>query len=176
MQTRRSKLRHSHLENNLNGLFGYALNLTRNQADAEDLVQSTAEKALRSRNAPTDPVECRRWLFTVLRNRFIDVYRQSRHIEGVLDADQIVDSDQLDDDSQNVRILKNAIRELNLEYREIVGLVDIVGLSYLEAAQVLGIPVGTVMSRLSRARKTLQQIVDGKTVTIISIAGGKEFG
>jgi len=136
----------------------FALSLTGNACDADDLVQSTVERAL-SRGIPPE-AEPRRWLFRVCRNLWIDEVRgravRHRHLEHPAG----VDGEGLGDPSGNVdrRALEEALaamQTLSSEHREVLSLVAIEGCSYREAAAVLEVPVGTIMSRLARARATL---------------------
>ncbi len=123
--------------------------------DAEDLVQITAEKAMRAKKSPTQDSEYRKWLFRILRNAFIDLYRKSRQLEGTIALDDTHTITATSADLVDVLSVKQGLQKLNLEYREVIYLVDIIGFSYSEAADVLHIPIGTVMSRLSRSRKAL---------------------
>lgn len=148
----------------------FALSLTRDTAESEDLVQETFLRALRGWHTFTVGTECRSWLFTICRNTFLRM-RSSRRIEeesieGDADALPAVLShvaaaqEGLGDlfDRIDVRpAIERAVAELPEPHRSIVVLVDLEGLSYEEAARVLDVPLGTVRSRLFRARRQVQE-------------------
>jgi RNA polymerase sigma-70 factor (ECF subfamily) len=151
----------------LDSLYRVALRLTGNVADAEDLVQEAVLRAYRSWEQYTPGTNARGWLITILRNLFINEYRRrSRHPETV-DVDTIepfaVFPEIQDEDPQATffdsivddEVLR-ALDELPEVFKEAVMLSDVEGLSYEEIAQVLGVPVGTVKSRLFRGRRMLQ--------------------
>ncbi len=151
----------------LDALYRVALRLTGNAADADDLVQETMLKAYRSWDQYEKGTNAKGWLLTILRNSFINEYRRrTRHPETV-DVDTIepfaVFGEVQDDDPQGAffdqivddEVLK-AIDELPEAFRETLVLSDVEGLSYQEIGKILGVPVGTVKSRLFRARHALQ--------------------
>jgi len=151
----------------LDALYRVALRLTGNPADADDLVQETMLKAYRAWDQYEKGTNAKGWLLTILRNSFINEYRRrTRHPETV-DVDTIepfaVFGDVQDDDPQGAffdrivddEVLK-AIDELPEAFRETLVLSDVEGLSYQEIGKILGVPVGTVKSRLFRARQALQ--------------------
>ncbi len=152
----------------LDSLYRMALRLTRNAAEADDLVQETMLKAYRAWDQFEKGTNAKGWLLTILRHAFINEYRRrSRHPETV-DLDAIepfsVFAELQDDDPQGTffdRIVDDevlrAIDGLPEQFRETVVLSDVEGLSYEEIARVLSVPVGTVKSRLFRARHLLQQ-------------------
>jgi RNA polymerase sigma-70 factor (ECF subfamily) len=151
----------------IDALYRVALRLSGNPADADDLVQETMLKAYRSWDQYQQGTNAKGWLITILRNSFINEYRRrTRHPETV-DVDTIepfaVFSDIQDDDPQGAffdRIVDDevlrAIDQLPEAFRETVVLSDVEGMSYQEIAKILGVPVGTVKSRLFRARQMLQ--------------------
>ena len=151
----------------LDTLYRVALRLTGNAADADDLVQETMLKAYRSWDQYEKGTNAKGWLLTILRNSFINEYRRrTRHPETV-DVDTIepfaVFGEVQDDDPQGAffdrivddEVLK-AVVELPEAFRETLVLSDVEGLSYQEIGKILGVPVGTVKSRLFRARQALQ--------------------
>lgn len=159
----------------MDALYGAALRMTRNPADAEDLLQETFLRGFRAYDRFEAGTNLRAWLFRILTNTFINSYRakQRRPVEtelgetedlylyrklGGLHADQVGKSaeDALLDLVTDERVTA-AIRNLPERYRLPVVLSDIEGLSYKEIAEILEIPIGTVMSRLHRGRKALQQ-------------------
>lgn len=151
----------------LDALYRVALRLTGNASDADDLVQETMLKAYRSWEQYQPGTNAKGWLLTILRNSFINEYRRrTRHPETV-DVDTIepfaVFQDIQEDDPQGAFFDKivddevlRAIDGLPEAFRETVVLSDVEGMSYQEIGKILGIPVGTVKSRLFRARQMLQ--------------------
>src|SRR5712692_2914203 len=152
----------------LDALYRVALRLTGNAADADDLVQETMLKAYRAWDQYEKGTNAKGWLLTILRNSFINEYRRrTRHPETV-DVDTIepyaVFGELQDDDPQGAffdRIVDDqvlrAIDQLPEQFRETVVLSDVEGMSYEEIARILEVPVGTVKSRLFRARRLLQR-------------------
>lgn len=141
-------------------LYGYAFSLTRNQDDAMDLVQDCAARALSARRIPKDEPSYRAWLFRILRNLVIDrarrLQRETNGLTAVDDPEARIDPERHGDESLISSLtVRLSMDKLAPAQREILALIDIVGLSYAEAAKFLGIPVGTVMSRVSRARAAL---------------------
>lgn len=155
----------------LDSLYRSALRLTHNRADAEDLVQETCLRALRSFDRFNPGTNCRAWLLTILRNAFLNrIRRAGREIlEGSLaGGDQALDmlaepppvrENPEDEFFQTVLHgdVDRALKSLPLVFREAVILADLEGLTYKGVAQVLDCPIGTVMSRLSRGRHLLRQ-------------------
>jgi RNA polymerase sigma-70 factor (ECF subfamily) len=151
----------------LDVLYRVALRLSGNPSDADDLVQETMLKAYRAWDQYEKGTNAKAWLLTILRHAFINEYRRrTRHPETV-DLDRIepyaVFSEVQDEDPQGAffdRIvddeLLRAIDQLPVAFRETLVLSDVEGMSYQEIAGILGIPVGTVKSRLFRARQLLQ--------------------
>lgn len=144
-----------------------ARSLTRNHADAEDLVQDSLLRAYKAVER-FDGRHPRAWLLTILRNTHINRNRRRRP-ELLRDPDvQLERAAQTPEDDEAMRPdrfidrefdaeVEQALASLSEPFAEVIELVDIDGLTYAEAAGVLGIPVGTVMSRLHRARKKIRQ-------------------
>ena len=152
----------------LDSLYRVAQRLAGNAADADDLVQETMLKAYRSWDQYTKGTNAKGWLLTILRNSFINEYRRkTRHPETV-DVDAVepfaVFQDVQEEDPQGAffdnivddEVLR-AIDALPETFREAVVLSDVEGMSYQEMARILKVPVGTVKSRLFRARQMLQR-------------------
>src|SRR5258705_12475500 len=151
----------------LDALYRVGLRLTGNAADADDLVQETMLKAFRAWDQYERGTNAKAWLLTILRHAFINEYRRrTRHPETV-DLDKIepyaVFSEVQDEDPQGAffdRIVDDqvlrAIDQLPVVFRETLVLSDGEGMTYQEMAAMLDIPVGTVKSRLFRARQLLQ--------------------
>jgi len=169
------------VEAQIDGLYGVALRLARNEADAEDLVAETVTKAWLAIDTLDDPNRFRPWIFRILRNHFIGEYRKASVRPRLVSIDERED----DTDEGDVVSLLNrqpdeflrwwadpetdvanrllgeqimaAIEELPESFRETVLLVNVDGLRYDEAAEVLGVPTGTVRSRMKRGRTLLQK-------------------
>ncbi|MEO8199953.1 MAG: sigma-70 family RNA polymerase sigma factor [Gemmatimonadota bacterium] len=148
-------------------LYRVALRYTGEPAKAEDLVQDTMLKAYRAWERFQPGTSARAWLLAILRNTFINLYRREKREPVATDLDQIEThpqyrpSDASDPEGEffdkivDERILQG-LDTLAPEFREVMVLSDVEGLPYAEIAQALGIPIGTVKSRLFRARKLMQ--------------------
>lgn len=152
----------------LDTLYNVALRLTGSPADAEDLVQDTVMRAFRSWDKYEPGTNSRAWLVTILRNIFINQFRRRKRRPTPVGFDaveelSVFDSVQERDPEGSFfrRIVddhvKRAIQEMPDEFRLPVVLRDIEGMGYAEIAEVLDLPVGTVKSRLFRARRRLQR-------------------
>jgi RNA polymerase sigma-70 factor (ECF subfamily) len=148
----------------------YALSLTRDEADADDLVQETFLRAFRSWNQFERGTECRAWLFTICRNTYVRTARRAQWVEAHPDADleslaaaavhSAAQGSGIEDvftRQEVVSAVRRAVDELPDPFREVVVLVDLQEESYEEAARILEIPKGTVRSRLFRGRRLLQE-------------------
>lgn len=151
-------------------LYGYAVSLSGDHHDAHDLVQETALKALNAARVPDDAPAFRAWLFVILRNAWVDmIRRRGRRAEfhqTESDREQPGGQTWLHDDSLvSTLTVRLSLARLSADHRDVLGLVDVAGFSYAEAAEILGIPAGTVMSRVARARGALlKQIEAGNVV------------
>ena len=154
----------------LEPLYATALRLTRNRADAEDLVQDTFVKAFRFADRYTPGTNLKAWLYTILhntwRNRRRDAARDTVDVdsEAVEDAASLPGGPAVFDTPERILLrdtldadLQAALDELPLVFREAVWLRDVEEFSYAEIAEMLAIPIGTVMSRISRGRRLLFQ-------------------
>ncbi len=154
----------------LDSLYRLALRLTTDPSRAEDLVQDTVLKAFRSWQRFQPGTNIRSWLFTILRNTFINDYRRRQREPIPMDletAEPHATFRAVDDEDPegtffaqivDAKVLE-AIDRLPEDFREVLVLSDIENLTYAEIADVLGIPVGTVKSRLFRARRQLQEVL-----------------
>jgi RNA polymerase sigma-70 factor (ECF subfamily) len=139
----------------------YARSLTGSTTDADDLVQSALEKALRSAHQWTPGTRLDWWMFCIVRSVRVDQLR--KRSEAALDAGAVekslapVDGPKVVESRLMLDAVRRAFARLSEEQREILHLVCVDGLAYREAAEILGIPLGTVMSRLSRARLALHE-------------------
>ena len=167
------------IEANIDRLYGYAFSLTRDSEEASDLVQDCFLRALESARQPDEPAAYRAWLFRILRNAWIDCWRKRGREVLVDEIEELPAEDGFvwSGDSRMVDIImvRIAMAKLPLAQREILTLVDFVGCSYADAASVLQIPEGTVMSRLARARRALLDLVAVEE-TVTPIARGARTG
>jgi RNA polymerase sigma-70 factor, ECF subfamily len=147
----------------------FALALTRSPADADDLVQSTLERALACLEQWERGTRLDSWLYRIAQNLWIDQRRAARlrgSMESTDAAMQLIGEDgrELNERQLMIRDAVRAMAALPEEQQVVLALVSIEGLSYGEAAKVLGVPIGTVMSRLARARRTVAARVLGAPV------------
>ncbi|MDO9520550.1 MAG: RNA polymerase sigma factor [Pseudohongiella sp.] len=141
----------------------YAWSMTHSVHDADDLLQGTVERLLR-KGVP-DGVELARWAFTVCRNLWIDEYRsrktwQTTDLDPDLTEAGQVDGEKAVQTQMQLKQVMTAMRKLPEEQQMVLNMVSVQGLSYQEVANSLDIPVGTVMSRLARARGKLTEILN----------------
>ena len=159
----------------LDQLYGGALRMTRNPQDAEDLVQETYLKAYKGFDRFTPGTNLKAWLYRIMTNTYINTYRKKQRRPLVTSADDVTDNqlytssshDSTGLESAEVEALKQmpnsriseALNSLNEDYRMVVYYADVEGLAYKEIAEVMDIPLGTVMSRLHRGRKQLREML-----------------
>lgn len=157
----------------LDKLYGAALRMTRNPADAEDLVQETMVKAFRSRNTFQSGTNQKAWLYKILTNTFINRYhaknKEMNHFNRSFDFSEIEERFVEEWSASNFHLqhlpfteqmsdeVSKAFEDLPEHFRIVVELADLMDFSYSEISEVLEIPMGTVMSRLSRGRSYLQE-------------------
>jgi len=158
-------------------LFSTALRMTRNRADAEDLVQETFVKAWRSFATFQEGTNLRAWLFRIMTNTFINKYNAQQRRPQETELDEVeelflfrrigaFDQSKMNQSAEDQLLefftddeVKNAIEELPEMFRLPVLLSDVDGFSYKEIAEMLDVPIGTVMSRLHRGRKMMQKLL-----------------
>lgn len=155
----------------LDALYQTALRLTHSRADAEDIVQETCIRAWRSFHRFNPGTNARAWLYTILRNAFLNHLRQQGRQQPLADDEStwVIDPEYVTAPAGAVTNpeehffqtvlhgdVDRALKTLPLPFREAVVLADLQGLSYREIAEVVGCPIGTVMSRLSRGRSLLR--------------------
>jgi RNA polymerase sigma-70 factor, ECF subfamily len=159
----------------MDSLYAAAMRMTRNAADAEDLVQETFLKAYRGFGGFEEGTNLKAWLYRILTNTFINTYRSKKRRPQESDLDDVEDlylyrrlggleaavagrsaEEELLDIYTDDEV-KRALEELPEQFRMAVLLADVEGFSYKEIADILDIPIGTVMSRLHRGRKGLQK-------------------
>jgi len=159
----------------MDSLYSAALRMTRNRADAEDLVQETYLKAYRAFDSFTEGTNLKAWLYRILTNTFINTYRSRKRRPEEQELDDVEDfylyrrlggieaaqigrsaEDELFDWFTDTEV-KDALESLPEQFRMAVLLADVEGFSYKEIAEILDVPIGTVMSRLHRGRRGLQK-------------------
>jgi len=152
-------------------LRNYANKMTMNELDADDLVQETYMRAFRFFHKFEKGTNCKAWLFRIMKNLFINNYRKNQKTPNKVDYDEIenfyetIKSDRTDSSDLQERVYNNllddevteALNSLQDDFKTVIILCDIEGLSYEEIAEFVQCPVGTVRSRLHRGRKLLQQ-------------------
>jgi RNA polymerase sigma-70 factor (ECF subfamily) len=154
----------------IDGLYSYALVLTHNHAEAEDLVQETYVRAIPAIGRLRAESNIKAWLFKILRNIWLNQLRKRRSNPQMVQTDMEVgsignlmspgkDSYEIYVGKVEVRRVRTAIEHLSLEFREVILLREFEELSYQEIASLLDCPPGTVMSRLARARSKLRVLL-----------------
>ena len=129
---------------------------------ARDLVQEAASRALAAGRVPDDPPAYRAWMFQIVRNAALDELRRNRR--PALEEPPAVDLWRFDEVNIAKITVTQALTVLAPPHREIISLIDIAGFSYGEAAELLNVPVGTIMSRITRARSALLAAIEVGTV------------
>ncbi len=162
----------------LSGMYSSALRMTRNPADAEDLVQETFLRAYRGFAGFQEGTNLKAWLYRILTNTFINSYRKKQREPQTVPDDNVEDwylydrlAAQSSEASAETTVLetmpdedvKAALDELPEAFRMAVLLADVEGFSYKEIAGILDVPIGTVMSRLHRGRRALEKALWEKT-------------
>ncbi|MGB0588845.1 MAG: sigma-70 family RNA polymerase sigma factor [Myxococcota bacterium] len=159
----------------LGALYGAALRFTRNHAEAEDLVQETVLRGWRKWHQFEDGTNCKAWLFRILTNTFINGYRRRTKEREILEAEQLGrhgerffskaaaqrwgDPERGYEEHNLSPVVERALSDLPVNFRTVVVLADLQNFSYKEIAEIIGCPIGTVMSRLFRARRALQDVL-----------------
>jgi RNA polymerase sigma-70 factor, ECF subfamily len=145
----------------------FALGLARDAQDADDLVQSTLERALSHWESRRAAAALKPWLFSILYRQFLSTRKRSRRYASVLDRFHAIQPEEHPSAEREftAQSALEALQRLSSEHRSLLLWVSVEGLSYQEVAGILDIPIGTVMSRLSRARQALRRSLDGEIRT-----------
>ena len=141
----------------------FALRLTRNRPDADDLVQSTCLRALEKADCFENGTNLFGWTSKIMYNLFVSGYHRRAKFETRFDPESALEKitvEPMQDIVAQLADVKRAMKKLGAVHREILVLICVKGMRYEEVAKMLGIPAGTVRSRLSRAREQLQIIMD----------------
>jgi RNA polymerase sigma-70 factor, ECF subfamily len=154
----------------LGSLYNHAHWLARNSAEAEDLVQETLTKALRAFDSFEEGTNFKAWIFRILRNTFLTsrtaiANARTVYLEDHPDVLELAESGSTPEGEviklHDLAALREALMQMAPQLREVILLCDLEELKYREIAEILDVPIGTVMSRLARARKMLRQILIG---------------
>jgi len=156
----------------LNGMYSAAFRLTRNAADAEDLIQETFLRAYRGFHQFKEGTNLKAWLYRILMNTFINSYRKKQREPQTISDDEVEDwylysrmAERGAEPSAEASVIEalpdedvqEALSSLPEQFRIAVLLADVEGFSYKEIAEITGVPIGTVMSRLHRGRRALEK-------------------
>jgi len=155
----------------IDALYNFAFHLTYNEEDSNDLVQDTYLKAFRFIKSYKEGTNAKAWLFKILKNAFINEYRKKSKQPTKVDYEEIIAYQDEDDSAYSsyndlrVEMFQNmmgdevttAINSLPVDFRTVILLCDIEGFTYEEIAKIIDIPIGTVRSRLHRARNMLKE-------------------
>ena len=150
-------------------LYNFAHWLAGNRDEAEDLVQETYVKALKGFGSFTPGTNFRAWMYRILRNTFLTSRTGLKATVSLDDEENPVTEPAADDDPESLLFaradqeeIRRALEQLPVVHREIILLCDVEEMSYKEIAELAGIPIGTVMSRLSRARSSMRSLLRTK--------------
>ena len=152
-------------------LYNFAYHLTYNEEDANDLVQETFMKAFRFINSFDSGTNAKAWLFKILKNGFINEYRRKKKEPSKVDYEDIIAYQDADEENGGVAFdlredifdgmmgdeITVALNRLPIDFKTVILLCDIEGFTYEEIAKIIDIPIGTVRSRLHRARNMLKE-------------------
>lgn len=166
-----SRRPHADLPTLLPRLVAFARTLIGDADAARDLVQEAAARALAARNVPVDAPAYRAWAFKIVRNAALDELRaRAPRYHGAMDDAADLWSF---DEAFIARItVQQGLAAIAPAHREIIGLIDIAGFSYAEASELLGVPIGTVMSRIARARSALLHVIEASSLRPLKSSHG----
>lgn len=160
---------HDLIANHIPRLRRYARALLHNPQAADDLVQDTLERAWAKRDLWREGSDLRAWLFTIMHNVFVNQLHRNASAPVLAELDQTAPAaaSAAAEEAVVLRDLSNALTQLNPDLREVLFLIGVEQLSYQEVAQLLGTPIGTVMSRLSRGRERLRLLLSGEPAPVL---------
>ena len=153
---------HRLVEHEIPRLRRYARALTRDSNRADDLVQDTLVRGLAKAHLWQPGTDIRAWLFTIMHNQYVNNVRQARREGAIIDVDEVASTLVATADPTASRQLSEfdcALGKLSKGQREVVLLVGLEGVSYDEAAKIIRVPIGTIRSRLGRAREALRSLM-----------------
>ena len=149
----------------------FARALCGDAALADDLVQDCVERAMGKSHLYDPSRPLRAWLYAVLRNIFISGLRRDRRSSVIKTVDDLVEREDAvaaaQEDRISVKQISEALDRLPTQHREVIVLVGLEEMSYRDVAEILAVPIGTVMSRLSRARSQLREILEQRGTTVL---------
>jgi RNA polymerase sigma-70 factor (ECF subfamily) len=170
-EKQKNEVFHSEFMPHINSMYNFAYRLTFDEDDANDLVQDTYLKAFRFIDSFQQGTNAKAWLFRILKNSFINDYRKKSKEPNKVDYQEVetyYNSDEVDRQiTPDLRVeslqdmigdeISNALNSLDVDFRTVIILCDLEGFKYDEMAKILDIPIGTVRSRLHRARNLLKE-------------------
>jgi RNA polymerase sigma-70 factor (ECF subfamily) len=149
----------------------FARSLAGDAALADDLVQDTAERALDKQRLYDPSRPLRAWLYAILRNLFINGIRKRQQFQVVKNVDDLTDGEDAvqpeQEQGMSLRLIADALDRLPPQHREVIALVSLEEMSYRDVSEILGVPMGTVMSRLSRAREQMRGLLESRGTTVL---------
>jgi RNA polymerase sigma-70 factor (ECF subfamily) len=155
---------HRNLPTMLPRLIAFAQTIIGNPDIARDLVQEAVTRALAAKRIPAEPAAYRTWLFRIVRNAGIDELRRMKTVQNAQPPVPVVDLWGFDDARIAKITVEQGLAGLEPAHREIIALIDIAGFSYSEVSELLDVPIGTVMSRIARARMALLGMIEASTL------------
>ncbi len=165
------------LVNEMENLRKFAIRLTRNPVEADDLLQSTVLRALEKKDYFQEGTDLFKWTSKIMFNLFVTDYRRKVKFESQYDPEDIIGTQSVDADQPaqaELHAVGRAMEKLSAEHRDVLIMVCVKGMPYQDVADMLHVPVGTVRSRLSRARAQLAELMEaGEHNTAMTM--GKSF-
>jgi RNA polymerase sigma-70 factor, ECF subfamily len=170
---------HRLVEHEIPRLRRYARALTRENNRADDLVQDTLLRALAKAHLWQDGTDIRAWLFTIMHNQHVNIVRRALREDATVDVEQVSSTLVATSDptaSRQLREFERALGQLSEGQRQVVVLVGLEGMTYDEAAKIMRVPIGTVRSRLGRAREALRRLLGMDEESISAGMGLRQLG
>ena len=145
----------------------FAYRLTQNMPDAEDLLQSTLLRAIEKKEQFKEGTKLFSWTSKIMYNMFVSNYRRKVKFETQYDPESFIEKEEIEacqETKMEFTEVQNAMNNISSDHRSILIMVCIKGMAYAEVAEELNVPIGTVRSRLSRARESLQNALDTTSI------------